>query len=160
MMHISGGSGGSGKDAEQDFEINIASIIDCFTVLITYLLVSTAFISIGMIDVNMATPGPSAVVDKNPDLNLRIDLGSKRLLTLILSGEKSSTLELSAKNGSWDFTGLESALKPIKDKFSQLTIAQLSAAPSTEYTDIVRAVETIRKVMPVVYFAERPGHLD
>ena len=38
---------------ETDFELNLASIIDCFTVLITYLLVSASFISLGILDVSV-----------------------------------------------------------------------------------------------------------
>ena len=37
-------------EGEQDFELNITSIIDCFTVLIAFILTSASFISIGIID--------------------------------------------------------------------------------------------------------------
>ncbi len=39
---------------EQDFELNLASIIDCFVVLIAFILVSTSFFSIGIIDAEVA----------------------------------------------------------------------------------------------------------
>ena len=42
------GSGG------QDFELNLASLIDCFTVLITFLLASASFLSVGILDAGVA----------------------------------------------------------------------------------------------------------
>ena len=43
-------SGGNKRQMDQEFELNIASIVDCFTVLITYLLAAASFISLGSIE--------------------------------------------------------------------------------------------------------------
>jgi biopolymer transport protein ExbD len=51
---MAGGSGG-GSSNNQDFELNLASIIDCFTVLITYMLVSASFLSLGILSVTVAS---------------------------------------------------------------------------------------------------------
>jgi biopolymer transport protein ExbD len=55
---ISGGGGSPGrksKGASQDFDLNLAPIIDCITVLIAFILISTSFISIGLLDAGIAT---------------------------------------------------------------------------------------------------------
>lgn len=44
-------SGGNRRQLDQEFELNIASIVDCFTVLITYLLAAASFISLGNIEI-------------------------------------------------------------------------------------------------------------
>src|SRR4051812_14599722 len=53
MSAISSGSG-------QDIDLNIAPIIDCFTVLITYLLVSASFLSLAVLEVGVAASGDMA----------------------------------------------------------------------------------------------------
>ena len=46
------------EDGEEEVELNLASIIDCFTVvLITYLLFTAAFISLAELDVSAVTIG-------------------------------------------------------------------------------------------------------
>ena len=47
-----------GSSSDGEVELNITPIIDCFTVLITFLLASASFISIGFFDAY--TPGNSA----------------------------------------------------------------------------------------------------
>lgn len=43
--------GGNRRQMDQEFELNIASIVDCFTVLITYLLAAASFISLGSVEI-------------------------------------------------------------------------------------------------------------
>ena len=47
-----------GNSSGQDVDLNITPIIDCFTVLITFLLASASFLSIGFFEVY--TPGKTA----------------------------------------------------------------------------------------------------
>ncbi len=42
---------GNSNQNSGDFELNLASMIDCFTVLIAFLLASSSFLSIGALDV-------------------------------------------------------------------------------------------------------------
>ena len=51
-------------ELEQDFELNIASIIDCFVVLIAFILISTSFFSIGILDAEVSGGGADASVAK------------------------------------------------------------------------------------------------
>ncbi|MEK7690751.1 MAG: biopolymer transporter ExbD, partial [Bdellovibrionota bacterium] len=71
MMNSGGGHSGS----SQDFDLNLAPIIDCFTVLITFLLISASFLSIGILDAGISAPG--AQTESEPqgasvDLTLKI----------------------------------------------------------------------------------------
>ena len=47
-----------GSSSGQEVDLNITPIIDCFTVLITFLLASASFLSIGFFEAY--TPGSSA----------------------------------------------------------------------------------------------------
>ena len=56
---------GSSDSQSGDFELNLASMIDCFTVLIAFLLASSSFLSIGALDVSVI--GASAPQDNPPN---------------------------------------------------------------------------------------------
>ena len=56
----------SDNNSNQDFEINLAPIIDCFTVLITYLLVSASFLSLAVFDVEVAINQPTLKTENAP----------------------------------------------------------------------------------------------
>ena len=48
----------------KDFDLNLAPIIDCMTVLITFMLASASFLSIGILDAGVAAAGATAVTDQ------------------------------------------------------------------------------------------------
>src|ERR1700722_17864850 len=91
---------------EMDFELNLASIIDCFTVLITYLLVSASFITLGVLDVTVAVPAMAQETAKNdepPKLIVSIELGADQLLEIRTTGVETKNYRVPAKDGAWDF---------------------------------------------------------
>src|SRR3954465_141066 len=95
-------------DGGQDFDLNLAPIIDCFTVLITYLLVSASFISLTALDVGVAAAGqadPNAVQPKTIPFNLSVQLAESRAIALKITGGPKSidvTVPVPATAGSWD----------------------------------------------------------
>src|SRR4051794_19879171 len=147
---------GNKESKSEDFELNIASIIDCFTVLITYLLVSASFISLGVIDVSVATPGPvDTAQQEDPSVSLTIEVAQDKSLQVNLSGKEKKTVSIPSKNDSWDFEGLEATIRPIKDKWTDLKVAVIAAQPSVEYDQVVKVVSTARKVVPTVFLGDQ-----
>ena len=65
---------GSGGKKDSDFELNLASIIDCFTVLITYLLVTASFITLGILDVTVTSSLASTEQTHSPDVMLTVGI--------------------------------------------------------------------------------------
>lgn len=144
MMSSEGGNGN-----EQDFELNLASIIDCFTVLITYLLVSASFITLGVLDVTVAastTTGETAP----PDLTITIKLNSNGDLNIDTLGKEKNNLYLAAQNGTMDLKSMESRLQELKAKFPSVNSAMVTAADAVKYRDLVKAVEKTKSVLPQV----------
>lgn len=72
-MNVSSDESGS-KGGSQDFDINLAPIIDCFTVLITFMLVSASFLAIGIFDAGVEAAGTSAANTKPPAVHLELSL--------------------------------------------------------------------------------------
>src|SRR3954469_14560582 len=89
--------GGSGKNQSQDFELNITSIIDTFTVLITFMLASASFLSIGLLDAGISAGGDTASSAKPPSVNVEIRLTADHGYRIQLSGKATSTLTVAAK---------------------------------------------------------------
>jgi biopolymer transport protein ExbD len=145
--------------AEQDFELNIASIIDCFTVLITYMLISASFISLGVLDVTDLTPRASGDVTPDPEVSLVVEVMSNHNVSLKLSaGASHSTanaVSIPAKDGEVDRDAMSVQLDQIKQKYPSLEAAVLKSASQVEYDQIVKVIDSSKKFVPNITLGER-----
>lgn len=143
-------SEGSGKSGSQDFELNLASIIDCLTVLITFLLASASFLSIGILDAGIAAAGASVSDGAPPPINITVELAKDFGLAVKVSGKTTSNTTLPAKNGAWDYEALNQNLAALKKQWPEVSAATLSADNSVEYRHVVKSMEVVRKTLPAV----------
>lgn len=145
--------------ADQDFELNIASIIDCFTVLITYMLISASFISLGVLDVTNLTPRASGDVTPDPEVSLTLEVMKDHDVLLKLNGSHSSSTATSvtvpAKDGEVDREAMAVQLDQIKQHYPTLEAAVLKSASQVEYDQIVKAIDTSKKFIPNITLGER-----
>jgi biopolymer transport protein ExbD len=145
------GLGGSGKGGTQDFELNLASIIDCMTVLITFLLASASFLSIGILDAGIAAGGKDASPSTPPPITITVELASASMLNIKVAGKLTQTIPLTAAAGAWNFDGLTEQLAALKAKFPEVTAVTVNAADeNVEYKDVVKAMEVARRTLPAV----------
>jgi biopolymer transport protein ExbD len=143
--------GGSGKNQSQDFELNITSIIDTFTVLITFMLASASFLSIGLFDAGITAGGDSASSAKPPEVNVEVALSKDHTFEVKLTGKVTSNTKVPpTKTGDWDLDGLNAQLGGVKTKFAGVQAATLVAENLVEYKDVIRAMESTRKTLPYV----------
>lgn len=143
----------SAEKGEMDFELNLASIIDCFTVLITYLLVSASFISLGVLDVTVAVPAQAQETTPNndpPRLIVTIELATGDSLMLRTAGAEVKDYPIPAKNGTWDFVQMTTYLSELKTRFPKLDSAMVSADDKIQYKEIVKTVQATRATIPNV----------
>src|SRR4051812_36631719 len=109
---------GSGGSDSQDFELNLASLIDCFTVLITFMLASASFLSIGLLDAGIAAAGAtSAAKSEPPPVNIAIELAKDESFVIKITGKENRTVPISAKGGHWDLEGLALGLTEVKGRW-------------------------------------------
>jgi biopolymer transport protein ExbD len=144
-----GGGGGRGEES-QEFDLNLAPIIDCFTVLITFMLASAAFLSIGIFDAGVAAAGAAPSSQKPPSINVVIELNRAQQLQIKVSGKANTTTTLNAKDGAPDFDSLRANLDGLKGKYSDLAAVTLSAETTVQYKDVIKTMEATRKSIPVV----------
>lgn len=147
---MAAGSQGSGHGADQDFDLNLAPIIDCFTVLITFMLASATFLSIGILDAGITAAGAAGTPSSPPPINVSIDLKRGNTISLKVTGKENRTLTFAPKNGSWDHAALAAELSAIKSRWPAVDAATLSGDDSVEYQDIVKSMEITRKTLPAV----------
>lgn len=143
-------AGVSSGGNSQDFELNLASIIDCFTVLIAFMLASAAFLSIGILDAGVAAAGAQAAPGTPPAVNVTVELGMAGKLSVKLSGKTTSNTTLEAAAGKADYESLSRSLASVHSKYADVNAVTLTADNNVEYKDVVKAMEQIRKTIPVV----------
>jgi biopolymer transport protein ExbD len=151
--------GGEGGGGSQDFELNLAPIIDCFTVLITYLLVSASFISLSVFEVGVSANGeasPEQVQSSETPMNMEILLTGTKEVSLKLTGgaEKLDLLiPVASVNGNWDLDGLNTQIQQAKAKYPALQDTSLSAESAVRYKEVIKVIESVKKVMPKIFIA-------
>lgn len=128
-------------ELEQDFELNLASIIDCFVVLIAFVLISTSFFSISILDAVVA--GESAQAAANSDETVVIELKSDRSILVKRSEGGTVAFRIAARGAdrNWDFDGLAQGLAGLKAKKTDLNSAIISADNSVSYRDVMASME-------------------
>lgn len=134
---------------EQDFDLNIAPIIDCFTVLIAYLLISASFISIGFFDVGVSTVSEvtTATSNREPQESLSIVLGADQRAIIKLTGVESSTATVAKSE-------LATTISAIRKKWPALVEANVSGESQVEYHEIIDVIEIVKKEIPKVFVGE------
>ena len=121
---------------EQDFELNIAAIIDCFVVLIAFVLVSTSFFSIGIIDAEVA--GASQDATTSPEAShVVIELKADHSIVLKtgMFGQKSQ--RITTEN-------LADALSKLTGQDPELKSAIVTADNSVSYRDVMASMEVAK----------------
>jgi len=153
-----GGGGGEG-----DVELNLAPIVDCFTVLIAYLLVSMSFISLGIFDAEVAATGPAPASDAVPaptpteiPLVFSVALNDANRIEMKLSGGKENvnqTIAVEAKDNHADLEAMKVKIEEWKVTYPALKEANISADPTIRYKAIVKVIEAVKKTLPKVFLA-------
>jgi hypothetical protein len=125
-------------------------------VLITYLLVSASFISIGVFDVGIATAGdPPPDAPAPPPVTVSLRLEEAGSVRFALSGGEERIFTIPAKEGRWDFEGVVSELNGIHARWAALDSALVAADTQVQYRDVVKAIESVKRVFPAAYIGEQ-----
>ncbi|MBC7691510.1 MAG: biopolymer transporter ExbD [Methylotenera sp.] len=136
----------------QDFELNLASIIDCFTVLIAFMLASASFLSIGILDAGIAAAGATtASTGTPPAVNVTVELKPGQVLQVVVSGKRNDKILINpGSDQKWDLEKLTAQLKTLKGQWPDLNSATLVADNDVQYRDVVLTMDVTRKTLPAV----------
>lgn len=148
-----------GEGSNQDIDLNLAPIIDCFTVLITYLLVTASFLTLTSVDVSVSATGTaaaSAPSSEPPPMTMSIELKVGGEMEIQIRGgleNRKLSYLVPAETGAWNMALLNSRLLQIQKKWPTLTDVNVTAEPTIIYKDIVSILHKIQSVMPKVYIS-------
>ena len=144
------GAGTAKSAPSQDFDLNLAPIIDCFTVLIAFVMISTAFASIGILDAGVAAGGSSALTTESPPVRIAVEVMANHRFAVRVSGKENRELLIPANGDTWNQAVLKTRLDEFKRKYPKVNGAVISAGNSVKYDEVVRTMEQTRKTFPAV----------
>lgn len=139
-------SSGARKMRRQlDFELNIIPIIDCLTILVTFMLAAGIYYSIAMLDVKVAG-GQSMTLDQRPtDIQIAVDVKPSLEMVLKVSGKETKTLSFAPTDGRPDTEDLGKELAALKAKYAPVDTVTLNANKEVAYQSVVLVLEMVRR---------------
>lgn len=143
-------NGAQGGQGSQDFDINLAPIIDCFTVLITFLIASASFLAVGVLDTEKASESTVTTDATKPLIRIELELKRDKALKLKVSGQTELDRTIAADKGDWNLAELTGALGDLKGKYPATPNLVLSAEDDIEYLHVVRVMEAAKTKIPAV----------
>ncbi len=132
-----------GSSSDQDVELNLASIIDCFTVLITFLLASSSFLSLGILDAGVASGGVGVEKEPTPPIHVELKILSPEEYQLKVEGKTHIDRKIAS-------TSITDELKTLKTQYPTVDALVLSAQDDINYNEVIKSMNQIRKTYPAV----------
>ena len=155
---MSGGGGGT----DGDVDLNIAPIVDCFTVLIAYMLVSISFISLQILNVEVSASGPPPTEappppPPEPPLTLSVEVSDSRKIELKLTGgaknlNEDYPIEPSAP-GVFNLDAMTEKILKIKQANPTVTEANVTAEPVVRYKAMIQVIEVLKANLTKVFIS-------
>jgi len=151
MSSVSSGPDSGGGNS-QDFDLNIAPIIDCFTVLIAFMLVSATFLSIGILDAGVSASGAQSQDSTTvPQIAVAVELQKNHSIIVRITGKETSNKTFGAIDGEkWNTKDLDGFLNSLKAKYKDFNAMTLSAQDQIAYDDLIQIMESTKKTIPAI----------
>lgn len=142
-------SANMGNSSGQEVDLNITPIIDCFTVLITFLLASASFLSIGFFEVY--TPGNSASAEtKEPDVEIILKVSANQNVEMKVKGKRNSVTHF-AVNDPKALEKLDQQIESLKQEKFTVNQVLLTAENDVPYQNLAKVMDSLQKsALPVV----------
>ena len=122
-------------------ELLLVSMIDIFTVLVTFLLMTAVFSRTVILELKLPSNNPSSV-DLPKDLNLEVIVHRDELVIADRATGPLRSLPNSATG--YDLDGLTQFLQTVKSRFPDKTEASVLLEPDTPYDIMVQIMDRTR----------------
>ncbi len=139
---------GSSHEGEMEFELNLAPIIDCLTVLIAFTLISSTFLAVSILDAGVAAT--SSDPSTPPPVNITVELIQNGAVDVKVTGQASRSNRIPAGAQGYDFEALARELGELKKSWPTVDALTLQADGEVDYKAIVKGMEKARESFPVV----------
>lgn len=123
-------------------EMNLVPMIDIFTVLVTFLLMTAVFYRTVVLELNL----PLAQNDSPPPPTLQLEIVVRKAKLEV--ADRGSGLLTEFPNGAtgYELTKLADFLKRVKDKYPDKIDATILLEPDIAYDTMVQVMDTVRVV--------------
>jgi len=154
------------KEEHLDTELNIVPIIDCFVMLICFLLFTAAFTQLVFLEAKMTSNTAVAAQKSRSELDqfrlvITFEENSLRLATTGSESNKSN-LVIPNTNGAYDFKTLHGHLINLKtqfpDRYSADIDFKMKQQNAMDYEKIMAAIDSVRHLTDEEYGALRVVH--
>lgn len=130
------------RHSHRSEELNLVPMIDIFTVLVTFLLMTAVFYRTVILELNL--PAAQQIAEPPQDLQLEVLVRKARLEV----GDRNSGLLTEIPNGpeGYDLAALSAYLQRVKQKFPDKVDATLLLEPDVSYDSLVQVMDAVRVV--------------
>lgn len=144
------------------FDLNIAPMLDMMVTLIPFLLLSSVFLRITLID----SPLPSAVAQtvvnekdkKEKDVSIKLYLTAQGGRLEVTENGAKEVKNLPFTNNSFDFTSIHNALVQVKVRNPNIFRLEVHPSQEVAYKNVIEAMDVARKLKttdPKVYLQDK-----
>ncbi len=124
-------------------ELNITAFMNLMVVLVPFLLMSTVFSQITILDLNLPKPGSQSVQDKKDvPYEIRVSIQQD---AMTLSDNKGGIIKrISRIESGHNFAVLKKVLKQVKARFPDKTNITILSDQGTYYEDLIKVMDSVR----------------
>src|SRR5512144_466985 len=120
--------------------LNLTPMMDVFTVLVVFLLITAVFTSITIMDLSVPTSAGGAAANK-PNFAIEVIV---RKSGLEIANGRSVEAAIPNKDGNYDLKKLSELLLALKAKYPEKDDATVLMEPKVQYDYLVQIMDTVR----------------
>lgn len=120
--------------------LNLTPMMDVFTVLVVFLLITAVFTSITIMDLSVPT-GAAGAASIKPNFAIEVIV---RQAGLEIANGKAVEAAIPKKDGKYDLDTLSEMLNALKAKYPEKEDATVLMEPKIEYDYLVQVMDTVR----------------
>src|SRR5215475_564753 len=129
------------RHARKPAELLLVPMIDIFTVLVTFLLMTAVFSRTVILQLNLPA---SQTEFKDPPPGLQLEVMVRKDLLQVADRNTGPLATLPNNASGYDFDALTEYLKRVKAKFPEKTDASILLEPETPYDTLVQVMDRVR----------------
>ena len=139
----------TGEPLETDIMelLNLTPMMDVFTVLVVFLLITAVFTSITIMDLSVPTSAGGAAAVK-PNFAIEVIV---RKAGLEIANGRTVEATIPKKDGTYDLKTLSELLLALKAKYPEKEDATVLMEPRIEYDYLVQVMDTVRGVQTPIF---------
>ena len=129
------------RHARKPAELLLVPMIDIFTVLVTFLLMTAVFSRTVILQLNLPPPNSEW---KEPPPGLQLEVMVRKDLLQVADRNTGPLATLPNNAAGYDYDGLTEYLKRVKAKFPEKTDASILLEQDTPYDTLVQVMDRVR----------------